>query len=193
MTDQHPAIRRNEMIRDGLLAAFAIALIGAVLLSPRPLWPTNRPNIAPVRLIPLKGELERFGDWIDAYGIIMPKAEHLPIIAAADPRLAEAAAPDPQPRLGYSYREIALLGLPLMAYPEFGYVAYREHQGFHHVVPLDADALALLDRKAGARLEQGWWFPVWRCWGLLYVAALIGIGLFELRAQRRRREVLGIY
>lgn len=198
MSKQHPIIRRDEAIRNGLLALFAIALVGAVLVSTRPIWPTVRPAITPVRAIPLRGELAGMGEFIDNYAVILPKANHMPLIlgGAAGKRTAgpaaAAAEADATPRLGYSYREITAFGLPLMAYPEFGYVAYRDHGEVYHAVPLDADALALLNKKAGMALEAGWFFPVWSLWGLLYVAAIAGIVMFEAAAARRRREALGL-
>lgn len=201
MSRQHPVIRRDEAIRNAMLALFAVAMVGAVLVSPRPIWPTIRPAITAVRDIPQRGELANIGDFIGAYAVIMPKAEHPPLIlqgmgagsVKGGQRAVLPAAPvDRTPRLGYSYREITAFGLPLMAYPEFGHVAYRDEGAAYFAVPLDADALALLNKKAGTTLEAGWFFPVWKLWGLLYVLAIAGIIAFERAAARRRRDALGL-
>jgi len=44
-----------------------------------------------------------------------------------------------------------------------------------------------------AKPLNDWDFPYWQhMWGWLWLSGLIGIGLFELGALRRRREALGL-
>lgn len=186
-------IRRDERIRGIVLASFVIILAGIVLLSHRPIWPTNRPRVAWVADLPARTDKGKIDNFI-SYGIFVPQVEHAPILQMA--AAAEKIAPidiNALPRLGYSYREIDLFGLPLIGYPEFGYVLYHDRGAMLQMMPLEADGLNLLERETGARLERGFIFPFWEsCWGLLVIAAGAGIWLFELGAARRKREALGM-
>jgi hypothetical protein len=106
------------------------------------------------------------------------------------PRKAEG---EPKPMLGYSIREVTAAGLPMLSYKELGYVPYLEREGNFQMVPLDESGLNLLASKTGTHLETGYFFPFWNhFWGLLFLIALGGIGLFELGALRRRREALDL-
>jgi len=186
-------IRRDEGIRNTALALLVIIAAGAVLISHRPLWPTVLPRVAHVADLPERVDRREIDRFID-FGIIMPKVEHPPILAfAAEAERAARVEINQQPRLGYSYREIDFFGLPLLAYPEFGYVLYRERDRHFSLMPLGPDGLDLLERRVGTRLERGYVFPFWNgCWGLFLVIAGAGIWLFELGARRRKRAVLGL-
>ncbi len=194
--EDHPIVRRDRMIRSLLIFGLVLALAITAFVSNRRFLPTNRPYVAAVAPISERGELANFGDFIDTYAVIMPKAEDLSLLDRVMGKTQEdryRAAPDRRPQLGYSYREVTAFGLPLIAYPEFGYVAFRDHPTIFAAVPLNADGLALLNRKAGKPLEAGFIFPFWRtCWGLLFIAWAGGIFWFHVIAERRRRRVLGL-
>jgi hypothetical protein len=189
---KHPVIKRDETIRSVLIGVVVVAAVFAILLSDKPLGLTNRPWVDPIAEIPARADLPEVKRFIQNWAYFVPKANHTPLFAVLDrrPRKAEG---EPKPMLGYSIREVTAAGLPMLSYKELGYVLYLEREGNFQMVPLDESGLNLLASKTGTHLETGYFFPFWNhFWGLLFLVALGGIGLFELGALRRRREALDL-
>ena len=189
---KHPVIKRDETIRSVLIGVVVIAAVFAIFLSDKPLGLTNRPWVDPVAAIPARADLPELKRFIQNWAYFVPKANHTPLFAVLDRRPPRAEG-EPRPMLGYSIREVAAAGLPMLSYKELGYVLYVEREGNFQMVPLDEAGLDLLTSKTGTHLEAGYLFPFWNhFWGLLFLVALGGIGLFELGALRRRREALDL-
>lgn len=201
---KHPTIKRDETIRSVLIGVFVLFTACVIALSDRALIIGSRSWVLPGAALPQNVGPPKFAEAIDEYGVHIPKLHHRPLFAVAartpdaDPReptpgLENGESTQPRPlRFGYSIRELDILGMPFLPSKEYGHVLYYE-------TPYDfAAALATEDYLKQVRIPlakplSAWDFPWWQhMWGWLWLISLIGIGLFELGALRRRREALGL-
>ncbi|WP_157217437.1 hypothetical protein [Flavisphingomonas formosensis] len=169
-----------------LLAAVLLVAFAAISFwSPRSWSLTDRPRIDLVAPIPKEADLLKMRRFV-SYGITIPKT--MPDIARLIPGTTETA-----PALGYSFREVDILRMPIFAYEDQGYVMFVERAGSYQAVPLDADYLKLLRQAAGRDLSAGYSFSVWPyLWGWsMAVGFLLWLGL-QVLDEKRRRDASGI-
>lgn len=142
----------------------------------------NRPAIADVAEIPPRADHAKLRRFLDAQAIVLP----------ADFPMTPPGEPAPV-RLGYNYRTLSLLKLPLLAYRDLGFVLYDDNGMRQRMIPLDDDYMKLLAEEAGEPLGQGYAFPFWRyVWGWLIVAALAAALVSWRHEEAAKRLALGI-
>jgi hypothetical protein len=125
-------------MRHLILAALAVGMAAVLYLSPKPYMLTNVPAVEPVASLPPSTDLLKLRRFLNYSAYVIPK---IPADLQAEVR---------PPALGYSFREVSVLKLPLFAYADQGKVLYIETADRVQMVPLDADYLALLEKEAGA-------------------------------------------
>jgi hypothetical protein len=162
-------------MRHILLAALALGMAAAFYLSPRGYMLTNMPRVALVEELPPQADAEKLGRFLDYSAILLPKSER------------DAETVRLRPALGFSYREVSILRVPLFAYADQGYVLFVEGPKQVQMVPLDADYMKLLEAEAGQPLAAGYTFPWWRhIWGWSFLIGFIAWWILQVRAERRR-------
>lgn len=162
-------------MRHIVLAALAIGMAAALWLSPRGYMLTNMPQVALVEELPPRADAAKLGRFLDYSAILLPKAER------------DAGTVRGRPALGFSYRELSILRVPLFAYADQGYVLYVETPKQVQMVPLDADYMKLLEQEAGQPLAAGYRFPWWKhMWGWAFIVGFILWWILQVRAERRQ-------
>ena len=161
-------------MRHILLAALAIGMAVAFYLSPRGYMLTNMPRVALVEELPAQTDAAKLRRFLDYSAILLPRAER------------NAQTVRVRPALGFSYRELSILRVPLLAYPDQGYVLYVEGPKQVQMVPLDADYLKLLEAEAGQPLASGYRFPWWKhVWGWSFFIGFMAWWVLQVRVDRR--------
>ncbi len=181
---------RRPTLQAVLLAAIVMMIGSGILFTGRPLMLSNSPRIDRVAELPASVDRAELAREVVVYPYWVPqRASFLTRFVAS----AGAARAQDYPVLGYSVREVTILGLPLFGYTELGFVVAIPGLSSTQATPISDEQLAALDRQAGEKLERGWLFPFWKhSWGLLALAAA-GLAVWlELRFQAHRRAVLGI-
>ena len=184
--------RRRWSIAQVVLAILIVAMVVATqFYSHAPRMLTNRPWVLKVADIPARVNIGRIHDYIDAENVTIPKKRYSPPLGLKEEQ--PAPTPESPPMLGYSIREVSVLGMPLMAYRENGYVLYIDGPGWFVMSKIDSDHLKRLEAEAGVPLSRGFSMPFWRySWGWLLMI-MIGAWLaLEVRARIRRRAQTGI-
>lgn len=98
---------------------------------------TNRPWVVKVADIPARANIEQLHAYIDAANVTIPKKHYSPPLGLTEAR--PAPAPNSPPMLGYSIGEVSVLGMPLMAYRENGYVLHIDAPGRFEMSPIEGD------------------------------------------------------
>jgi len=161
-------------MRHILLAALALGMAAAFYLSPRAYMLTDMPQVALVEELPADTDATKLRRFLNYSAILLPRDER-----------GDATVRD-RPALGYSYREISILRVPLIAYPDQGYVLFVETPQQVQMVPLDADYMKLLEQEAGRPLAVGYRFPYWRhVWGWTFLLGFLLWWFLQARAERR--------
>ncbi|ARS25870.1 hypothetical protein [Sphingomonas sp. KC8] len=164
------------MTRHILLMVVGIGIATALLFGGRDWRFTSRPGVDHVAMLAGKVDEVRLNQLLNDGVVIVP--------ALGDPR--EGA--NSPPMLGYSYREVALIGLPFVAYPELGLVLFDETPTGLRAYPLDAETLHGLEVEAGRSFTRDYSFPFYRfMWGWLFVAALAAWLILQMRVKARTR------
>lgn len=170
---------------------FAVLFFGIIILSfalhPRPLMRTDAPGVHHLQDLPPNADFAKLKRFMAYSGVMMPVLGARKVV-----RLDEDAT---SPALGYSYREVSMLGLPFAAYTEYGVGLYTRSDSHINFVPLDADYIALLEKETGAPLAstRGYMFPFWlHIWGWLVGAIGIAWAWWEWRDAERRKDEAGI-
>ncbi len=166
------------------LAFLAVAFAAAAYFSDRDWALTDMPRIEALGAIEGREELYRvIGQSRLAPGM-------LPYTARQRANRAErgAEAEPRQPKVGYSYRELSVLRVPIWAYEDQGLVAYSEaHDGYYYV-PLGEAQAAEIDRISGSRFAD-YGFPLWKhLWGWLFLVGMIVWTFLHLRAGAKLDE-----
>jgi hypothetical protein len=184
-----PATRRNTL-QWVLVALMLVLVVGTQLFSQRPRLLTNRPWVVPVSDLPERGR-EDLKVLIDANAYVVPDTRYTPPIGlAAVPDYY--AAPSP-PMLGYSIREVSVLGMPLFAYREVGFVLYVEGPQNFSMTPLDEDGRRLLDDTVGQPIGRDYSFPWWEyVWGWALFVLIAAWGWVWWRSKVKVREETGL-
>lgn len=164
-----------------ILAALALFLVANLALNDRPWSLTSAPRVAEIDTLPDDPALAPVRNYTEAGAGTLPYPER---------RTRPAAQAGPPPlKLGWAYREVGLLGMPLYAYPEPGLVTYFERPDAIHAAILTPAQLALLDRLTGRSYSQ-LSFPWYKyLWGPLFVLGLLlwtWARTYELRRAEER-------
>lgn len=195
MARKHPVIQRDDTIRSILLGLFVLALALAVVLSDRPLFYGSQDDVIPGSPLPGSKLPADFIRIVDNYGLHIPKFRRRPLLSLdRDPPAPSIDSRDDATpvRFGYSIIEGAAAGLPFRAATERGHVLYYETPREFVVMPVTDDYLRQVGVPMSKPLDAGD-YSFWpHRWGWLFVIAALGIGWFELRAQARRRDALGL-
>lgn len=167
------------MIRHLLLVAVGAGIVAALLLGDRNWGLTNRPGVDLVAELSGKVDEAKLNHLLTDGVVIVP--------TPGDP----LEGPNSSPMLGYSYREIALIGLPFLAYPDLGMVLFDETPTGLRAYPIEAAYLEALEAEAGVPLARDYSFPYYRfLWGWLFVAVLAAWVFLQRRARARGRVEL---
>ena len=180
---------RRPALQTVLLAAIVMMIGSGILFLGRPVMLSNSPRIDYIADVPVAADRARLINYIDAYPYFVPqRASFLTRFAAATGGMAQDT-----PMLGYSVREVSILGLPLVGYTELGNVVAVADLSGVRATPISDEQLTELDRHAGSKLESGWVFPFWQhSWGWLALVATALVVWLELRFQADRRHALGV-
>ncbi|MDO7842531.1 hypothetical protein [Sphingomonas immobilis] len=187
-----PAPRRHGVNFGQLLLVVAmVALLGwAQLTAHRPWFIANRPLVAHVADTPGVTE-EMLRQRMETNRYVIQNVRYAPPFGRTIiPDLAEARTP---PALGYSYREMSMLGMPLFAYTDAGFVLYTEDGRRVKMAPLDPQGRQEIDAIVGRPVAPDYGFPfrdfLWG-WSLIAMVAA-WIWLWQ-RSRDREREAAGI-
>lgn len=184
--------RRRWSIAQVVLAILIVLMVVVTqFFSHAPRMLTNRPWVVKVADIPARAGIAQLQYYIDTANVTIPKKLYSPPLGLKEEQ--PVPAPASAPMLGYSFREIDVLGMPLMAYRENGYVLYIDGRGWFEMAPIDNDQLKLLEQEAGVPLSRGFSMPFWRhCWGLVLMIMIAAWLALEVRARIKHRAATGI-
>lgn len=191
MIAEEAKVPRTYYIVQLVLTALMVLLLAAAFYSSHaPRYLSNRPWVQHVADLPAD-EAERLRAVIEADVYVIPNTRYAPPWGTIVP-------PDNRRRttptmLGYSMREVSLLGMPLIAYPDAGFVLYVENARDFSMKLLDADGRARVDAMAGHPVGRDYVFPFWQyVWGWLLPILLAAWVWIWLRGRDRRRAEAGI-
>ena len=155
-----------------LLAAGAVAVF---MLSPRSWSMANTPRIEEVATLPENAAVETA--LADTYpNMVLP---YLP--GEAQTRAVAALQRQRDRRVGYAYREVSIMKMPLWAYGDGGLVVYRELPQGYSVEPIEPEQVSALERATGTAYSTHR-LTLWpHLWGWLFAAGFI---LWWFLAQR---------
>lgn len=163
-----------------ILAALALFLVANLALNDRPWSLTSAPRVSEIETLsegPAFAVLRNYTE-TTAGTLPYPARRNSPAAQAGPPPL----------RLGWAYREVSLLGMPLYAYPEPGLVSYFERPDAIQAAILTPEQLALLDRLTGRSYSQ-LSFPWYKyLWGPLFLLGLFLWTWVRTRELRRAEE-----
>lgn len=157
-----------------LLAALVLFVAATLFLGDRPWSLTSSPRVAEIDTLPDDPALASVRRYTEIGSGTLPyPARHTP----------PALGTEPLPlKLGWAYREVSLVGMPLWAYPEGGLVTYFERPDGYQVALIGPEQAALLDTIVG-RDYAGRSFPWYHYnWGFLLPLGIL------LWTWLRRRE-----
>lgn len=164
-----------------LLAAIALAVAAALLLSDRPVGLTDMMRIEEIAILPDSGRLEPVRRYTMIGSGLIPYMPGEP---------APPATARPPIKLGWVYREISGLRMPFFAASQFGPVTFVELAQGRQYALMGPEQLAELDARAGRAMTAGYSFQWYkRLWGWLIVFALIGWTLLRRREERIREDL----
>src|SRR4051794_32893250 len=163
-----------------ILLLLAAAAVGIFMLSPRGWSMANTPQIEEVATLPETAAVENALAGV-APNMILP---YLP--GEAQARSVAALSRQRDRRLGYAFREVSIIKMPLWAYEEGGLVVYRELPQGYSVEPIASEQVTALERATG-RSYSNHRLTLWRhLWGWLFVAGFI-LWWFMARRDEARR------
>ena len=168
------------------LAFLALAFAAAAYFSDRDWALTDMPRIEALGALEENPELYR----VLSESRLVPGM--LPYTARQRANRAERALRGddarPQRRIGYSYRELSILRVPIWGYKDQGLVAYSEGPDGYYYVPLDEAQTAEIDRITGSSYAD-YGFPLWKhLWGWLFLLGMIVWTFLHLRAGAKLQE-----
>ena len=163
-----------------LLAAGAVAVF---MLSPRGWSMANTPRIEEVATLPETAAVETA--LADTYpNMVLP---YLP----GEAQMRAVAAPSRQRdrRLGFAYREVSIMKMPLWAYDDGGLVVYRELPQGYSVEPIGPEQVSALEHATG-QVYSSHRLTLWpHLWGWLFAAGFILWWFLSQRDAAGRPEV----
>jgi hypothetical protein len=166
-----------------IMAILVLAVVAAIAFSDRNWALTNMPRVEPIATLPEKPELQPVRRDTEIGSDLLPYASERSRDAVREPGAL---------RLGYSYREVSLFGMPFWAYEEFGLVTYLEKPGGYQIGLLNPAKLRIIEDAAG-RPYSGHVFALHRhLWGWLLVIGFIAWFVARRREDEKRRQKSGI-
>ncbi|MES2057244.1 MAG: hypothetical protein V4564_15020 [Pseudomonadota bacterium] len=184
-------LKRDGTIRAILLGILILAIATTIVLSKRPVFIGLQSGVVPGAPIADRDLPPDYARAMDGYGVHILKLGRQRKIPMGVP-ISDLTDEKPRLKFGYSFYERDVLAMPFLVRKQHGHVIYYENDAEFVVVPVTDDYLRQVRIKTAKPLDDGD-FPLWpHAWGWLFVIAIGGIGLFELGAQRRRREISGI-
>ena len=188
--DEAKTPRRYNIVQLILTAAMVVLLAVAQWTTNRPPYLSNRPWVQHVAELP-QDKAETLRASIEADTYVIPNTRYAAPwgrVVPSDPHKSMSPT-----MLGYSTREVSLLGMPLFAYPDAGYVLYAEEAQQFTMKLLDENGRRQVDDAVGHPVGRDYAFPFWRyLWGWA-LPLLIGAWLWVwLRGREQRRIEAGI-
>jgi hypothetical protein len=172
---------------EGLIGVPVLALAASLLLSGRPMFPADTPRVDEIEVLPDGPKMAQVRRYTDYGSGILPYNRWEKQTQAHRPPAAR-----PPLKLGWSYREISFLSLPLWAYSEHGLVTYLEEPSGYKIAILMPQQVQLLEDLTG-KDYSGRSFAFWKhVWGWLIVLAFAAAFFLFLREEARKREEEGI-
>jgi hypothetical protein len=166
-----------------LAAAFALNFF----LSDREWGLTSMPAVEAIDTLPDRPELASVRHYTEIGSGLLPYTARRRAAHADDP-----VDPRPPVRVGYAYRELSILRLPLWASEEAGLVTYFETRAGWQIAIMVPEQVRLLERMSG-RSYSGYSFPFWKhMWGWLFALGLVLWYVLQRRAEAKWREETGI-
>ena len=176
------------MKAETLLGLMVLVFAAVFILSGRPFFPANTPRVHEIALLPegqTMAEIRAYGGYGSALLPYNAKEQ-----AQRAPREYDYEGRAPV-RIGWSFREVSFLKLPLWAYKEHGVVVFADTPAGFRITLLQDDQFDRLKAQVGQDYRRSA-FPYWRfMWGWLVVAGFIAIPLLQLREHARWREAEG--
>jgi hypothetical protein len=185
---------------ENLLSAIVIAFVAIMLFSDRPWMASNQPVVAHVADVEIPpGELSEPENAVSMWGVHVerPRSKAEWVFDAVR-GLADTAPPtghfdQREAKLGYSVREITLLGMPFFYYRDLGHVLFTRSRWETTAMPLSDEGIEMLNRAAGRDVRDGTIFPFWKhVWGWVFVGAVALWAWLTWRHHVRAREEQGI-
>src|SRR5687767_15164454 len=160
------------------LAVFALFMAAVLYLSERPWSLTSAPRVREIAALPDTPELAAVRRYTETGSGMWPRLAGDPSIADSDRRI----------RLGWSYRELDILRMPLLASREEGFITYVDVPGGVQFALLTRDQVALIDRSLGTDHANAYRFPWWEyLWGWS-APALLALWFLLYRREAQRAE-----
>jgi hypothetical protein len=160
------------------LGAFALFMAAVLVMSERPWSLTSAPRVREIALLPDTPEMTAVRQYTQIGSGMWPRLPGDPTIAESDRRV----------RLGWSYRELGILRMPLFASREAGFVTYVDVPGGTQFALLSPEQVVLVDRSLGTDHASNYRFPWWEyLWGWTAVL-LLSLWFFLYRREAERRE-----
>lgn len=175
------------MKTEPLIGLPVMALAAALLFSGRPVLPANTPRVDEVEILPDGPRMEEVRRYTEYGSGLLPYNR-----AEQEARSLRSPEARPELKLGWSFREISFIGLPLWAYREYGLVTYLEEPAGYQIAILMPKQVELLEELTGHDYA-GRSFAFWKyMWGWLIVLAFAAAFFLFLREEARKREEEGI-
>lgn len=171
------------MKAETLIGLVVLTVAVALVMSGRPFFPASTPRIHEIAQLPDGPAMADVREYTEYGSGLLPynrweQAERAP---------KDWEAPQPV-KLGYAFREVSFVGLPLWSYKEYGIVTFMDTAAGYKIALMSDEQLALLERLTGRR-HSNFVFPFWRyAWGWLIVLGILAAVLLHWREQRKWRE-----
>jgi hypothetical protein len=166
----------EAMVSRIVLGLIVLGMIAVLLTTERRLGATNMSRVAAVATLADDPRLAAVRNYTRIGSGILPYAP------------GETPPPSgltPELKLGFSYREFSLFGMPLWAYEEHGFVTYFEEPAGIRIALIGPERVALLEELTGQSYAASYSFPWYRqIWGWWLLIALIGWTLLKRRETR---------
>jgi hypothetical protein len=161
-----------------VLGIFVLFMAAVLVLSDRPWSLISAPRVREIAMLPDTPEMAAVRSYTAIGSGMWPRLAGDPTIAESDRRI----------RLGWSYRELGILRMPLLASREAGFVTYVDIPGGTQFALLSPDQVAIIDRALGTHHATNYRFPWWEyLWGWTAIA-LLALWFFLYRREAERRE-----
>ena len=165
------------------LAALVLCAALAFYVSKRDWSATSMPRIEQVDVIPDGPRTADVREYTEIGSGILPYMSR---------ETRPAPGVRPPLKLGWSYREFGLLGMPFWASKELGFVTYVETPEGLQFAVLMPEQVKLLEELTG-KTYSDYSFPLYRhAWGWLFVLAFLVWLWLNRRAEAKWREETGI-
>ena len=169
-----------------VLAALALGVAAALILSDRPWSATSMPRIDEIAALPETPEADAATSGAEV-GVVLPYDRDQALRQARGDALSFGS------KLGYSYREVSIARMPLWAKRELGFVKFRPSPDGYYAEPLGDEQMARLKAVTGKDWAGSYAFPFWaHMWGWLFALGFLAWLYLNHRAQVKWREESGI-